>query len=86
MVAVKLLNIMSGSITFENILSLRVLEWLAIIVIYALNNGLLIKFEYRLYHRIVSPQNSPWQSAIAKGFAEANSVFIVIMSAKILAR
>ena len=32
MVAVKLPNIMSGSITFENILSTRVLEWLLILV------------------------------------------------------
>ena len=32
MVAVKLLDIMSGSITFENILSIRVLEWLVILV------------------------------------------------------
>ena len=32
MVAVKLPNIMSGSITFENILSVRVLEWLVILV------------------------------------------------------
>ena len=29
-VAVKLLDIMSGSITFENILSIKVLEWLVI--------------------------------------------------------
>ena len=32
MVAVKLPDIMSGSITFENILSIRVLEWLVIMV------------------------------------------------------
>ena len=32
MVAVKLPDIMSGSITFENILSIRVLEWLVILV------------------------------------------------------
>ena len=32
MVAVKLPNIMSGSITFENILSIRVLEWIVILV------------------------------------------------------
>ena len=32
MVAVKLPNIMSGSITFENILSIIVLEWLVILV------------------------------------------------------
>ena len=32
MVAVKLPDIMSGSITFENILSIRVLEWLVIVV------------------------------------------------------
>ena len=32
MVAVKSPNIMSGSITFENILSIRVLEWLVILV------------------------------------------------------
>ena len=32
MVAVKLPGIMSGSITFENILSTRVLEWLVILV------------------------------------------------------
>ena len=32
MVAVKLPDIMSGSITFENMLSIRVLEWLGILV------------------------------------------------------
>ena len=32
MVAFKLPDIMSGSITFENILSTRVLEWLVILV------------------------------------------------------
>ena len=32
MVAVKLPDIISGSITFENILSIRVLVWLAILV------------------------------------------------------
>ena len=32
MVAVKLPDIMSGSITFENILSIRVLEWRVILV------------------------------------------------------
>ena len=32
MVAVKLPYIMSGSITFENILSIRLLEWLVILV------------------------------------------------------
>ena len=32
MVAVKLPDIMSGSITFENMLSIRVLEWLVILV------------------------------------------------------
>ena len=32
--AVKLLNIMSGSITFENILFIRVLEWLVFLVGY----------------------------------------------------
>ena len=32
MVAVKLPDIMSGSIIFENILSIRVLEWLVILV------------------------------------------------------
>ena len=32
MVAVKLPDIMSGSITFENILFIRVLEWLVILV------------------------------------------------------
>ena len=37
------------------------------------------------WHQI-SPQNLPRQSAIAKGFAEANSVFIVITSAKIFPR
>ena len=31
MVAVKLLDIMSGSITFENVLSIRVLDWLVIL-------------------------------------------------------
>ena len=34
----------------------------------------------------VSPWNSLWQSAIAESFAEANSVFIVITSVKILQR
>ena len=33
MVAVKLPDIMSGSVTFENIISLRVLEWLVIPVV-----------------------------------------------------
>ena len=33
-----------------------------------------------------SPRNLPVQSAIAEGFAEANSTFIVITSAKILPR
>ena len=32
MVAVKLLDIMSGSIKFENVLPIRVLEWLVILV------------------------------------------------------
>ena len=32
MVAVKLPDIMSGSITFENILSIRVLKWLVTLV------------------------------------------------------
>ena len=32
MVAVKLPDIMSGSITLENILSIRILEWLVILV------------------------------------------------------
>ena len=31
MVAVKLLDIMSESVTFKNILSIRVLEWLVIL-------------------------------------------------------
>ena len=35
---------------------------------------------------ISSPQNSPRQSAIAEGFAETNSVVIVITSVKILQR
>ena len=34
MVAVKLPDIMSGSIAFENILSIRVLEWLVILLGY----------------------------------------------------
>ena len=34
----------------------------------------------------ISPWNSPWQLAIAEGFAEANSVFIVITLAKTLLR
>ena len=34
MVAVKLPNIMSGATTFENILSMRVLEWLVILVVH----------------------------------------------------
>ena len=33
MVAVKLPDIMSGSITFEKILSIRVLEWLVILLV-----------------------------------------------------
>ena len=32
------------------------------------------------------PQNSPQQLPIAEGFAEANSVFTVITSAKLLLR
>ena len=32
MVAVKLPEVMSGSISFENILSIRALEWLAVLV------------------------------------------------------
>ena len=36
--------------------------------------------------RICSPRNSPRTSAITEGFAEANSVFIVITLAKILLR
>ena len=32
MVAIKLPDIMSGSIAFENILSIRVLEWLVILI------------------------------------------------------
>ena len=32
------------------------------------------------------PRNSPRQSAIAEGFAESNSVFIIIISAKVLPR
>ena len=46
----------------------------------------LIPFKYNsMYgHSNFSPQNSPQQSAIVEGFAEANSVFIVITSAKIL--
>ena len=36
------------------------------------------------FKRSCSPKNSPWQSVIAEGLAEANSVFIVITSAKIL--
>ena len=32
MVAIKLPDIMSGSITLENVLSIRVLEWLVILV------------------------------------------------------
>ena len=32
MVAVKLPDIMSGSVTFENVLSIRVLEWLVILI------------------------------------------------------
>ena len=35
---------------------------------------------------IISPRNSPQQSAIAEGFVKANSVFIVITSAIILPR
>ena len=32
MMAVKLPNVVSGSVTFENMLSIRVLEWLVILV------------------------------------------------------
>ena len=42
-------------------------------------NHKILKLDY-------SPQNLPWQLAIAEGFAEANNVFIVITSAKILPR
>ena len=41
---------------------------------------------WRLKIGYSSSQNSPQQSTIAKGFAEANSVFIVITLAKILPR
>ena len=33
MVSAKLPNIMSGSLTFENVLSIRVLEWLVILIV-----------------------------------------------------
>ena len=36
--------------------------------------------------QLCRPQNSPWQLATAEDFAEANSVFIIITSAKILLR
>ena len=39
-----------------------------------------------IYYPCCSPRNSTWQSAIADGFPEANSVFIVITPAKILLR
>ena len=45
-----------------------------------------ISFYYFLNKYLISPPNSYRQSAIAEGFAEANSVFIVIISAKILPR
>ena len=38
MVAVKLPDIMSGSITYENILSIRLLEWLDILVGYRIKS------------------------------------------------
>ena len=37
----------------------------------------------RNFNNSHSPQNSPWQSAVVEGFAEANSVFILITSTKI---
>ena len=37
MMAVKLPNIMSGSMTLENMLSITVLEWLVILVGYKIN-------------------------------------------------
>ena len=39
-----------------------------------------------IYIYIYSPRNSPQQSAISEGFAEAKSIFMVIASAKILPR
>ena len=39
-----------------------------------------------IYLQDSSPRNWPRQSAIAEGFAEANSVFTVVISAKILSR
>ena len=41
---------------------------------------------FQMIECYVSPRNSTWQSAIAEGFAEVDSVFIVITSAKILSR
>ena len=45
-----------------------------------------IWFYYLLNKYLISPSSSYRQSAIAEGFAEANSVLIVIISAKILPR
>ena len=49
-------------------------------------NTSVIRGRFRPPTNTNSPQNSPWQLAIAKGFAKANSVFIVITSAKLLPR
>ena len=56
MVAVKLPDIMSGSITFENVLSIRVLEWLFTLVGYkikGINKGLSLILPGRPNHGIL---------------------------------
>ena len=45
-----------------------------------------VEFYCIVLFRNSSPLNSPRQSAIAQSFAEANSVFIVITSAKNIAK
>ena len=56
MVAVRLPDIMSGSVTFENILSIRVLEWLVILVgckIKGINELEAIEFKNSLEKKLI---------------------------------
>ena len=51
-----------------------------------LKTGSCKKYTWKILFIDTSLRNPPWQSAIPESFAEANSVFIVITSAKILPR
>ena len=59
--------------------------WLTLYTLF-LKNILTFPSFWCLIGSIFSPQNWPQQSTIAKGFAEVNSVYIVITLAKILLR